>query len=130
MVSKIRDKIISTSAVTRIPIVLVGNKIDRNDERVVSTEEGQLLANQWKVQFVEASAMNFKDCEEIFEKSIKAMDNVDTNENGTNDNSINLNLNQTNTSASRSSVPSLNKNSNTKLHRYISNKQQSTNKAC
>jgi GTPase SAR1 family protein len=43
-----------------IPIVLVGNKIDRKDERVVSTEEGRSLANSWKVPFVEISAMDIK----------------------------------------------------------------------
>jgi len=91
MVSKIRDKIMATSAITRIPIVLVGNKIDRNDERVVSSEDGRLLANAWKVQFVEASAMDFKAVQEIFEKSIKAMDNVDNIENGTSENSNQIN---------------------------------------
>jgi hypothetical protein len=39
---------------------LVGNKIDRNDDRVVSSEEGRALANLWKVPFVEVSAMDIK----------------------------------------------------------------------
>jgi hypothetical protein len=39
---------------------LVGNKIDRNDDRVVSSEEGRALANSWKVPFVEISAMDIK----------------------------------------------------------------------
>ena len=36
MAVKIRDKILSTSAITRIPMVLIGNKIDRSDERSVN----------------------------------------------------------------------------------------------
>ncbi|UJR34892.1 hypothetical protein I4U23_027670 [Adineta vaga] len=87
MVSKIREKIFSTSPITKIPIVLVGNKIDRTDERVVSNEEGQTLANKWKIQFIETSAMDFKNVEEIFSKSFKSMDNIDIVDNHSNSNS-------------------------------------------
>jgi len=77
MVSKIRDKIMSTSANTRIPLVLVGNKIDRKDERVVQTDDGRALAHEWHVHFVEASAMDFNAVQDIFTKSIYAMEHTD-----------------------------------------------------
>jgi small GTP-binding protein len=79
MVSRIREKIVSTSTLTRIPIVLVGNKIDRKDERVVSTEEGRMLAREWRAHFVEASAKNMEAVQEIFRKSILAMEHSDEN---------------------------------------------------
>lgn len=64
MVTKIREKILSTSAITRlvtnfyfikrfflcfrIPIVLVGNKIDRNDERYYIN----LILNRIKIKYI------------------------------------------------------------------------------
>ncbi|UJR34209.1 hypothetical protein I4U23_021615 [Adineta vaga] len=89
MVSKIREKIFSTSAITKIPIVLVGNKIDRTAMKVVSNEEGQSLANKWKTQFIETAAMDFKNVEEIFSKSFKSMDNIDIVDNHSNSNPFN-----------------------------------------
>lgn len=39
-------------------MILVGNKIDRTADRVVSTEEGRNAAKTWNVPFVEVSAMD------------------------------------------------------------------------
>ncbi|CAF1150059.1 unnamed protein product [Rotaria magnacalcarata] len=128
MISKIRDKIMSTSAITRIPMVLVGNKIDRNEERIISSEDGRSLANSWKIPFVEASAMDFQAVQEIFEKSLKAMDNIDSTENGTNEYS---NSNEKNNSR-RSSNSSANINSNSKqtINKNLTNNQHQSNKTC
>ena len=107
---------------------------------MVSSDEGRSLASSWKVQFVETSAMDLKvkkifsstpknkilkkkAVREIFEKSIKAMDNVDTIENGITETAINSNLNN----PSRSSNPSINKNSKPGDK---STKQPSSNKIC
>lgn len=38
--------------------VLVGNKIDKENYRVVSTQEGKQLANSRKLAFFECSAVN------------------------------------------------------------------------
>ncbi|CAF3827555.1 unnamed protein product [Rotaria sp. Silwood1] len=94
--------------------------------RVVSSEEGRSLANAWKVQFVEASAMDIRAVHEICEKSIKAMDNIDTNENGINEYS-NEKVN-----SRRSSNSSANINSNSKqiINRNLSKTQTHTNKTC
>ncbi|CAF2909480.1 unnamed protein product, partial [Rotaria sp. Silwood2] len=93
---------------------------------VVSSEDGRCLANSWKVQFVEASALDIRAVQEIFEKSIKAMDNIDTFENGTNEY-----LNEK-TNSRRSSNSSANMNSNCKqpINRNLSKNQSLTNKTC
>ena len=42
---------------SQVPLVLVGNKCDLQDERVVSKEQGQHLAKTWNnAIFIEASA--------------------------------------------------------------------------
>lgn len=37
-------------------MVVVGNKCDLEDERVVGKDQGQSLANEWKIRFMETSA--------------------------------------------------------------------------
>ncbi|UJR10878.1 hypothetical protein I4U23_015065 [Adineta vaga] len=104
MVSKIREKIISTSAVLRIPLVLVGNKIDRKDERVVSTEEGRALARAWNVHFIEASARDIEAVKKMFEKSIQSMNNIDPTDNNNEENPIKVHPTGTNAPTSSSSL--------------------------
>uniref|UniRef100_A0A6B2LKW3 Uncharacterized protein n=1 Tax=Arcella intermedia TaxID=1963864 RepID=A0A6B2LKW3_9EUKA len=50
-----------------IPVVLVGNKCDLVEERVVSTAQGEALAGEIKAEFVEASAKFNVNVERIFE---------------------------------------------------------------
>ena len=38
------------------PLILVGNKCDLEDERVVGREMGQALSRKWKCSFLETSA--------------------------------------------------------------------------
>lgn len=54
--------------------ILVGNKCDMLDEKVVSTEEGQKLAKEFGMEFWEASAKNCVNVEQSFlsiAKSVK-----------------------------------------------------------
>lgn len=37
-------------------MIVVGNKSDLEDERVVGKDQGQGLANEWRVRFMETSA--------------------------------------------------------------------------
>ena len=53
--------------------LLVGNKADLTEKRAVTTEEGQALANQFGVTFVETSAKENTNVEEIFAKMAEAM---------------------------------------------------------
>ncbi|CAB9527816.1 Ras-related protein Rab [Seminavis robusta] len=46
--------------------ILVGNKCDMTDEKVVSTEEGEKLANEFGIQFWECSAKNNINVDESF----------------------------------------------------------------
>jgi len=48
------------------PIVLVGNKADLEDQRVISESEGRALANSWRVPFFETSAFNRQNVDECF----------------------------------------------------------------
>ena len=38
------------------PMILLGNKIDKENERIISTEYGQDLANEYKIDFFETSS--------------------------------------------------------------------------
>ena len=49
-----------------LPMLLVGNKIDRNDERVVEVEEGQRLADEYDFKYMETSALNGENVEQTF----------------------------------------------------------------
>lgn len=49
-----------------VPIVLVGNKTDLHQERMVSFDEGKRLAEVWKATFLEASAKQNESVDEIF----------------------------------------------------------------
>lgn len=46
----------SVKSETDVPISIIGNKIDLEDERVVSTQEGKDFANEHNVSFYECSA--------------------------------------------------------------------------
>jgi len=51
--------------------MLVGNKSDMNDKRKVTVEEGQELANQYGVQFFEASAKSCNNIDLVFQTLAK-----------------------------------------------------------
>ncbi|CAF0900248.1 unnamed protein product [Rotaria sp. Silwood1] len=48
------------------PIILVGNKSDLEDERVVGREVGQALARKWKCTFLETSAKDHANVNQVF----------------------------------------------------------------
>merc|ERR1712054_160099 len=56
-----------------LPMMLVGNKCDLEDEREVTTEEGAALAEKLGCQFKEASAKTRKNVEESFYDLVRAI---------------------------------------------------------
>ena len=63
-----RQRIIKGKLGQPCPLILVGNKKDLKDERVVSEEEAKNLANSWQVEYMETSALENDNCKEAFEK--------------------------------------------------------------
>ncbi|KAL7721182.1 Ras family GTPase RAS1 [Entamoeba marina] len=49
------------------PIIIAGNKIDLENERQVTIEEGQQLADRWGANFIECSAKNNTNVLELFQ---------------------------------------------------------------
>ncbi len=64
----------------KVVIYLVGNKVDMEEERKVTTEEGQKLAEELGVPFIETSAKSGLNIDEIFndivERIHKAFGNI------------------------------------------------------
>ena len=50
----------------KLKVILVGNKCDLINERKVSTQEGQNLANQYNIKFFETSAKEGTNVDELF----------------------------------------------------------------
>lgn len=55
----------------RVPIVLVGNKVDRINEREVDTREGQELAKRLGCEFVETSAKTREGLERAYHTAVR-----------------------------------------------------------
>lgn len=47
------------------PLILVGNKSDLEDERAVGREVGQALSRKWKCSFLETSAKDHANVNEV-----------------------------------------------------------------
>ncbi|HUX99916.1 MAG TPA: GTP-binding protein [Candidatus Deferrimicrobium sp.] len=57
-----------------VPFILVGNKADLTDQRVISEEEGKKLATELKaIEYIETSAKTGVQVEAAFEKIIKTI---------------------------------------------------------
>ena len=48
-----------------VQIILLGNKCDLSDARVISKERGQLLADEYGIKFMEVSAKTSSNVEEV-----------------------------------------------------------------
>ena len=55
-------------------MVLVGNKIDLEDQRVISKEQGENLAKEKNMMFFETSALNGEGIQIAFQKCIEEVD--------------------------------------------------------
>jgi small GTP-binding protein len=65
-VREFRDRTMRVKDTERVPMILVGNKSDLENQRVVSREDGEELAKELGVPFFETSAQSGNNCDEIF----------------------------------------------------------------
>ena len=61
---------------TSFPIVLIGNKVDLESDRAVSTEKGLELSKQWRIPFFETSAKGRINIEQCFTALVRLV--IDT----------------------------------------------------
>ena len=65
LIKKTFTRFIRTFSQGQPPLVLVGNKSDLQEERVVHRQVGQELARKWKCTFLETSAKNQLNVNEV-----------------------------------------------------------------
>ena len=80
---------IKKEAYSRIAVILVGNKIDDIENRVVKNEDGEKIANELGLSYFEASAKTGENVESCFIALIKKV--VDNFSKGNSNGGINLN---------------------------------------
>ena len=69
----LREQILRVKDKDYVPMILVGNKSDLEDQRTVSKEQGQKLATEFGAQFIETSAKLRTNVENIFCNLIREM---------------------------------------------------------
>ena len=62
---------IREEASDKVPIILVGNKIDEVDKRAVNTEEGEKMAQDFGIPFFECSAKSGENIDATFKELVK-----------------------------------------------------------
>jgi len=67
----LREQILRVKDMDDVPMILVGNKCDLEDERVVGKDQGQNLARQWNSAFLETSAKSKINVNEIFHDLVR-----------------------------------------------------------
>ncbi|XP_069474507.1 ras-related protein Rap-2b [Ambystoma mexicanum] len=72
-IKPMRDQIIRVKRCEKVPMILVGNKVDLEGEREVSYGEGKALADEWNCPFLETSAKNKTSVDELFAEIVRQM---------------------------------------------------------
>uniref|UniRef100_A0A2D4J9C9 small monomeric GTPase n=1 Tax=Micrurus lemniscatus lemniscatus TaxID=129467 RepID=A0A2D4J9C9_MICLE len=72
-IKPMRDQIIRVKRYEKVPMILVGNKVDLEGEREVSFGEGKALAEEWNCPFMETSAKNKASVDELFAEIVRQM---------------------------------------------------------
>jgi len=62
----LREQILRVKDLESVPMVLVGNKCDLKDQRVITSEQGETLAKKFNCSFMEASAKAKINVDNIF----------------------------------------------------------------
>jgi len=71
---ELHDQILREKNNSNVPMILVGNKCDLEDERLISKNQGQNLATQFNCPFIETSAKLKINVNEIFYNLIRQID--------------------------------------------------------
>jgi Ras-related protein Rap-2C len=73
-IKTMRDQITRVKGTDRVPILLVGNKVDlAKQQREVPTVEAMALAQMWGCSFIESSAKNRTNVDEVFAEIVRDM---------------------------------------------------------
>ena len=84
--------------ISKTPIILVGNKKDLENKRIISEEEGRKIAEDYNFKFYETSAKTGENVNEIFQKlfeiTVKNLKNQKNNNNKNNNNNHKNNNNK------------------------------------
>jgi Ras-related protein Rap-1A len=62
---EIRDRLVRLKDTTNVPMVVVGNKADLEEVRVVSRDQGMTLAKEFNCAFLETSAKKKNNVENV-----------------------------------------------------------------
>jgi Ras-related protein Rap-1A/Ras-related protein Rap-1B len=72
----LREQILRVKDKDEVPMVLVGNKCDLQDQRVITTEQGEDLARKFGCAFLEASAKTRVNVDQIFHDLIRQINKL------------------------------------------------------
>jgi len=67
----LREQILRVKDTDKVPLVVVGNKCDLSDQRIITTEQGQALATKFGAVFIEASAKTKINIDQIFQELVR-----------------------------------------------------------
>jgi Ras-related protein Rap-1B len=67
----LREQILRVKDKDEVPMILVGNKCDLQDQRVITTDQGEDLSRKFSCAFLEASAKTRVNVEQIFQDLIR-----------------------------------------------------------
>lgn len=68
-----KEQITRVKNTDRVPILLVANKVDLEHQREVVASDGMALAHMWSCPFIEASAKNRCNVNEVFAEIVREM---------------------------------------------------------
>ena len=71
ILKKKRDRILKVKHGGFAPMILVGNKSDLKNGRKVSFDVAKKLAESWRAEYIETSAITISNCREPFERLFK-----------------------------------------------------------
>ena len=72
-IRSMKESIMRVKGTDRVPMLLVGNKCDLEHQREVPFSDSAQLAQDWSCPFLEASAKNTKNVNEVFIEIVREM---------------------------------------------------------